>query len=504
MSAMTDRNGRRVIELRLGRARAWRWQFELARRLSADPGVDLVVRFVDGPALPVAFDMLCAVEGSVLGLSGERACDRLDAAAFARWMQDEPVDADLVLDFSPAASDRDSPPDLRVLYDGSPDEDSMLTSVLMQRATALSIIDRAGHAVASAYPGIEDYRAMTRALDHVFTALLRLVLKAVRQPRGQARPAPAPRPERRALTSGAILSFGARALAGKLRDRLDELCREGPSWFVAWRKVDRASCLSGLMAGLKPDDYTRMANEPGRYYADPFLFEAEGRMHVFVEEFPYATGKGLISVATLTADGVSRPRPVLETASHSSYPHVFAHEGNIWMIPESAQARSVDLYRAERFPDRWVHEARLLDGIEAGDATLCRREGLWWMFVATREWHGSSWDGLCVFFAERLKGPWLAHPDNPILIDSRSARPAGQFFLHQGELWRPAQDCSENYGTGLSFCRIERLDRGGVAQAVTAHIRLRGEGVTRGPHTFNRLGGVEVIDLFGVGGPRPD
>lgn len=500
---MTIHGERRAIEMRLSRARAWRWQFDLADRLAADPAVDLTIRFTDGPPLPAAFDMLRMLENCVFRLHGEHVCDRLDEAAFSRWTRTDPaqadlVRADLVLDFAPRASaGPGASRHIRVLYDNAPDEDALLTSVLAHHAPALSVVDQAGHVLASARPAIENPLAMTSALDAVWSALLRLVLKVVRRTDPRGEPIAPRQAATRPLTSPALASFGARTLARKLGNRLTRLSRTAQDWFVAWRRIDDTVRLARPAPGTRPEDYIRMACDAHRYYADPFLFEAGGAMHLFVEEFPFATGKGLISVATFTEGGLSPARPVLETDTHLSYPHVFAGDGEIWMIPETLQARTVELYRAERFPDRWTHETTLLADIEASDATVCRHGGLWWMFAATREWQGSNWDSLGVFFAERLKGPWHPHPDNPVLIDSHGARPAGQFFHHGGALWRPAQDCSENYGTGLSLCRIDRLDTGAVTQTVEAGVRLRGAGVTRGPHTFNRAGDIEVIDLLG-------
>lgn len=497
---MIDPATPRLIEMRLNRARLWRWQFELAQRLTVDRGFDLVVRFADGPRVPMAFDVLRALENSVLGLHGEHACDRLDESAFARWERTGQAEADLILDLAPSAAQQSRPRHLRILYDGVEDEDVMLVSILTQSTPALSVVDQAGQVLASAYPAIEDHHTVTRGLDTVWSALLRVILKAIWRPRKPNSPVPSPRPPATpAPTTAAVLAFTGRVLASKIHDRLTRLCRDAPRWFVAWRRNELASGFSGSLSGTRPNDYAHMRCDSGRYYADPFLFEADGRIHLFVEEFPYATGKGLISVATWTDDGPSPARPVLEAPTHLSYPHVFAHNDEIWMIPESLQTRSVELYRADRFPDRWIHEATLLQDIEISDATTFQHDGVWWMFGATRDWHGSNWDGLGVFFAERLKGPWLPHPNNPILIDSRSARPAGEVFYHQDALWRPAQDCSECYGTGLSFCRIERLDRDCVAQTAQAPLRLRDDRVTRGPHTFNRLGALEVIDLFGFG-----
>lgn len=491
---MTAPTAARRIELRLNRARLWRWQLELAKHLAADPGTSLAVRLLDGPPVPVAFGLLLAVEVVAFRLSGAHACDRVDEEAFAPWQGRADIDIDLVLDFAPGACAGGGPPCFRVLYDGAPDEDALLMAALSGRSATLAVVDDDGRWLVSGDPAIEDPEVMTRALDTSFSALLQLVAKAVRQgrpPSGTSEPPPQmPHP----ITPRSIAAFGVRAVSRKLSERLTHLCRQAPSWFVAWRRLDAGAGF----ADLRLKDYRRMRHDAGRYYADPFPFQAGDRTYVFAEEFPYATGKGLISVAELTAEGLSPARPVLELPVHLSYPHVFAHDGGIYMVPEMLQARSVQLYRAESFPDRWVHEATLLDDIEASDATLCRHRGRWWMFAATRAWWGSNWDTLSVFFADRLQGPWRPHPANPVVIDRRSARPAGQLFQHGDALWRPAQDCSENYGTGLSLCRIDRLDAEAIGQTLLHPIRLRGDGVSRGPHTFNRCGTVEVIDLFGI------
>ena len=95
------------------------------------------------------------------------------------------------------------------------------------------------------------------------------------------------------------------------------------------------------------------------------------------------------------------------------------------MIPESSTAHEVVLYRAERFPDRWVRHATLVAGREISDATLLERNGRFWLFGSERHSEGNASDTMVVFGADRLEGPWLPHPMNPVLIDRSAARPGG-------------------------------------------------------------------------------
>jgi hypothetical protein len=285
----------------------------------------------------------------------------------------------------------------------------------------------------------------------------------------------------------------AKRLAHSIARSLYHLCCYAPHWRTAWRFVEdeglwQAGSLAGTSWNVIPD--------PGfRFYADPFPFVHQGQSYVFVEDYDHRSGKAVISVVPFDAGGPSGPaRPVLEEPWHLSYPFIFAAEGQVWMIPESSANRTVALYRADRFPDRWVREATLLTDIEASDATLVRHGGYVWMFAATRDGAGSWSDMLSIFRADDFRGPWVPHPGNPVLIDQASARPAGAFVERQGALWRPVQDCTDGYGTGIGLAEIVRLDSEHFEQTVHTVLRAPAEWPGRRFHTLNRAGRIECID----------
>jgi hypothetical protein len=166
------------------------------------------------------------------------------------------------------------------------------------------------------------------------------------------------------------------------------------------------------------------------------------------------------------------------------------------MLPETAGHRTVELYRAERFPGEWTLDRVLLRDVTATDATLLRHGGRWWLFVAVAADGGRPVDELCLFSSDSLQGEWEPHPLNPVVSDVRSARPAGRIFSRNGDLIRPAQDCSEAYGGRLVFNRIEVLSPTEYREEPVGLIEPAVETGNLRTHSYDSDGTYEVLDGF--------
>jgi hypothetical protein len=142
-------------------------------------------------------------------------------------------------------------------------------------------------------------------------------------------------------------------------------------------------------AGLTPDLQRCVPLYPpmDRFWADPFVWSTPDAHYIFVEELLFAEGKGHIAVLELSREGALRnARTVLARPYHLSYPLVFEWAGVLYMLPESGQNKTVELYRCVEFPDHWVHDRVLLSGVHAADATLVEHAGCFTSITPRRRW----------------------------------------------------------------------------------------------------------------------
>lgn len=233
---------------------------------------------------------------------------------------------------------------------------------------------------------------------------------------------------------------------------------------------------------------------PGHFYADPFPYAHGGRTWLFWEDFSYAENRGVIACAEVLPGGELRPpREALRRPYHLSYPQVFEHLGQIYMIPESGQHHSVELYRATAFPYEWRLERVLFSGATALDPTLWIEDSRFWFFVTIVDPPGAGTE-LFLFYAESLEGGWNYHPANPIASDERRARGAGAIFREQGRRIRPSQDVTRGYGYAFAWNEILRLTPTEYEERPLFEVRPDWCAGLSGTHTYNRSAQVEAID----------
>ena len=208
---------------------------------------------------------------------------------------------------------------------------------------------------------------------------------------------------------------------------------------------------------------------------------------ILCERYPYRESKGHIAVLEHSSAGfVEHERPVIEQPTHMSYPFLIDLDDGVRCVPETVVDGQVAAFVATRFPDEWRRDRTLLPEVAGIDPTLFPHEGRWWLAAGKRGlfedvelylWHAPSPDG-----------PWAPHAANPVKADVRSARPGGRPFVHDGALYRPAQDSARRYGGRIALQRVVRLTPTEFAEETVRLIEARpGDHRPVGPHTLSPI-----------------
>jgi len=245
-------------------------------------------------------------------------------------------------------------------------------------------------------------------------------------------------------------------------------------------------------------DFQWIEAPSGHYFADPFLLHHGDDYWLFAEDYVSASEKGVLSCAPIRSDGgIGQWNVVLDLPYHLSFPLIFDHEGEVYMIPESQADGCVELYRASAFPYAWTKVRTLWHGAGADTVPYQGDDGIWYFFTTVQH-HLLTPPQLLLFTAPSLQSDWQLHPANPLSLDVRYARNGGRILKMPEEgrgsrLIRVSQDGSGNYGSKLHFHQIENINPLQYKERLIGS-RLPPKG-RDGNHHYERCGEWEVTDI---------
>lgn len=183
--------------------------------------------------------------------------------------------------------------------------------------------------------------------------------------------------------------------------------------------------------------------------ADPFLFTHKDRLYLFYE-IQTDFGVGEIWAQSMDSQGTwINHGQVLKEDFHLSYPQVFFHDGQVWMIPEAASSGKVWLYAAEVFPNKWRRTRVLINEPLVDPSIVLKPEGIY-LFGTTRE------NELKLFFSPDFSQEFVS-TGFVISKDKSISRNGGRPLCIQNVLYRVAQNCKQSYGQNISLLQIDQL-----------------------------------------------
>ena len=238
------------------------------------------------------------------------------------------------------------------------------------------------------------------------------------------------------------------------------------------------------------------------WYADPITFCHEGKQYLFAEEYDRDTLKGQLAAAVLEPDGESVTfRTILQEPYHLSYPMVFSWGDGIYMIPETSENKSVNLYQAVSFPYRWRLVRAFDVGRELVDTVVLEKTGGDLTLLTSEV---SPENPLLVRFRTlvlKKDGDTVSlellpeGEDSPYDLDSRTA---GRIFDQGGVRVLPTQSSTAvDYGHSLYFAKLTADGTTRLCGYGPADVEIEGIPAKDriGIHTYACTDTLEVIDV---------
>lgn len=229
-------------------------------------------------------------------------------------------------------------------------------------------------------------------------------------------------------------------------------------------------------------------------YADPFIFKTDdGRINILFESVNSRSLDGKISL--MICNELFDPileKTILDTKDHLSYPFIFKENGINYVFPENAFSGSLSCYAFDSVKRIFTGKREIID-LPLLDATILKRDGKYWLF-ATMLGDALNSD-LHIFYSDSLFGPYTPHAGNPVKQQLDGTRPAGNFIEVDGQVYRPAQNCSNYYGESITINRIKTLTEKEFAEE--AHMIIepnKNDEFNYGIHTINAVDDIIIVD----------
>lgn len=197
-----------------------------------------------------------------------------------------------------------------------------------------------------------------------------------------------------------------------------------------------------------------------QFWADPFLFNYNKKKYIFFEKFYKKKNKGVISMCELKKNKLTNFRDILVKPHHLSYPMLFKYKKKIYLMPESYQAKKVEIYQSINFPYSWKKKYTLFKNEITADPTIFTyKNNLWISINKTKKNLSDLNKKLFIYKVTNNFKKLVPHYKNPVVMSHNGGRNAGNLIYLKNKTIRPSQiNIKSVYGYGLNFFEIKKLN----------------------------------------------
>lgn len=233
------------------------------------------------------------------------------------------------------------------------------------------------------------------------------------------------------------------------------------------------------------------------FHADPFILRSnDGYLNIFFESYNFDDCYGRISLMKIDENFKQMEcKVLLDTKSHLSYPFLFTEDNKTYMFPEAGHSGRLSCYEYNSENESIKFLKVILD-LPLLDSTILKHNNKYWLFGTMT---GKDSNGkLYIYFSDNLLGPYTPHPENPVKNSKNGSRPAGNFIIIDGVIYRPSQNCANQYGESITINKVQILDEHHFSEESYMKICMNRSNYESDKiltiHTINVFGNIIVVD----------
>ncbi|KJG60428.1 hypothetical protein UA42_15685 [Photobacterium kishitanii] len=252
-------------------------------------------------------------------------------------------------------------------------------------------------------------------------------------------------------------------------------------WVMAYRKIGEIK-------------WKFIKYEKNELMADPFIYYKDSEYYIFYEALNYDVNRGYINVGILDQenDCLKNVKTIISNDYHFSFPFIFEYEGCLYIVPESSENRTIDLYKCVDFPYDWKKVKTLINNISAVDTILHFENNQCYLFTSEKVDGCTYNDELSLYTSnDLLNDDFVRIEESPIVTDVALARNAGDFIHDKNKYYRVSQDCSRRYGFKVNMMRVNSFNN--YNESLEYKLDLPKKAIAM--HTYNKTNDIEIVDL---------
>lgn len=123
----------------------------------------------------------------------------------------------------------------------------------------------------------------------------------------------------------------------------------------------------------------KIKNPKNKWFADPHVVKKNKDHFIFFEDYSIIKKKGTISCIRINENNKKKYyRNILETKYHLSFPFIFKYKSCFYLIPETSEINSINIYKCVKFPNKWKFYKKLFKS-KSVDHIIFKHKNNWFL-----------------------------------------------------------------------------------------------------------------------------